>query len=56
MRLKRAKGRETGHFQIKARRVSHRKPFQFSKEHDFIALAAPGKTLVMPETVLAPEH
>jgi hypothetical protein len=53
MRPMRARAGETGHVQIKVHRLSHGKPFQPSKEHDFIAVAASGKTLVMPEAILA---
>jgi hypothetical protein len=55
-RLRTVIGRETSHLQIKAHRLSHGKPFQFPKEHDFIALAALRETVVMPEAVLAFEN
>jgi hypothetical protein len=55
-RLRTVIGRETSHLQIKAHRLSHGKPFQLSKEHYFIAVAALEKTVVMPEAVLALEQ
>ena len=56
MRFRRTAGREIGHVQIKADRISQRKPFEFAKKQDFIALAATGVTLPEPEAVLAFEH
>jgi hypothetical protein len=52
-RFRRATGRETSHVQKKAHRLSQRKAFQLSKEHDLIATAARGETVVMPEAVLS---
>jgi hypothetical protein len=48
--------RKIGHAQVKIHHFAGRKPFEFSEKHDLIAVAAPSKTLVVPETVSACMH